>query len=167
MSNPSRTLPALAVPPGGAEEQAQIGLAAAPALGEPVPPARTRHPATHTIHGETRIDEYFWLRNRDDPEVIAYLEAENRYTGDVMRPHRGAAGAALRRRCAARIKETDLSVPERIDGWLYYPRTEAGAQYPDLLPPARRPTEVAARKSCSTSTPWPPGTTTSGSAPSR
>jgi oligopeptidase B len=129
MSNPSRTLPALAVPPGGAEEQADIGLASAPALGEPVPPTARAIPTTHTIHGETRIDEYHWLRHRDDPEVIAYLEAENRYTRDVMR-HTEGLQELLYQEMRARIKETDLSVPERIDGWLYYTRTEAGGQYP-------------------------------------
>jgi oligopeptidase B len=129
MSNPSRTLPALAVPPGGAEEQADPGLAAAPALGEPVPPTARAIPTTHTIHGETRIDEYHWLRHRDNPEVIAYLEAENRYTRDVMR-HTEGLQELLYQEMRARIKETDLSVPERIDGWLYYTRTEAGGQYP-------------------------------------
>jgi len=129
MSNPSRTLPALAVPPGGAEEQAQVGLGAAPALGEPVPPSARAIPTTQTVHGETRIDEYHWLRYREDPEVIAYLEAENRYTRDVMR-HTEGLQELLYQEMRARIKETDLSVPERIDGWLYYTRTEAGGQYP-------------------------------------
>ncbi|HEU4955977.1 MAG TPA: S9 family peptidase [Gemmatimonadales bacterium] len=129
MSNPSRTLPALAVPPGGAEEQAQVGLGAAPALGEPVPPSARAIPTTQTVHGETRIDEYHWLRYREDPEVIAYLEAENRYTRDVMR-HTEGLQECLYQEMRARIKETDLSVPERIDGWLYYTRTEAGGQYP-------------------------------------
>jgi oligopeptidase B len=129
MSNPSRTLPALAVPPGGAEEQAPVGLTAAPALGEPVPPSARAIPTTQTVHGETRIDEYHWLRHRDDPEVIAYLEAENRYTRDVMR-HTEGLQELLYQEMRARIKETDLSVPERIDGWLYYTRTEAGGQYP-------------------------------------
>ena len=129
MSNPSRTLPALAVPPGGPEEQADVGPAAAPALGEPVPPSARAIPTTQTIHGETRIDEYHWLRHRDNPEVIGYLEAENRYTRDVMR-HTEGLQERLYQEMRARIKETDLSVPERIDGWLYYTRTEAGGQYP-------------------------------------
>jgi oligopeptidase B len=129
MSNPSRTLPALAVPPGGALEEAPAALAAAPALGEPVPPRARAVPTTHTIHGETRIDEYHWLRHRDDPEVIAYLEAENRYTREVMR-HTEGLQELLYQEMRARIKETDLSVPERLDGWLYYTRTEAGGQYP-------------------------------------
>jgi oligopeptidase B len=93
------------------------------------PPAARAIPTTHTIHGETRIDEYHWLRHREDPEVIAYLEAENRYTRDVMR-HTEGLQELLYQEMRARIKETDLSVPERIDGWLYYTRTEAGGQYP-------------------------------------
>ncbi|HKV08649.1 MAG TPA: S9 family peptidase, partial [Thermoanaerobaculia bacterium] len=129
MSNPSRTLPALAVPPGGAEEQTLVERSAAPALGEPVAPVARSIPTTLTIHGETRIDEYHWLRYREDPEVIAYLEAENRYTCDCMR-HTEGLQELLYQEMRARIKETDLSVPERIDGWLYYTRTEAGGQYP-------------------------------------
>src|SRR5689334_15533988 len=127
MSNPSRTLPALAVPTGGAAEQvaAPLADAAAPALGAPVPPRARAVPSTHTVHGETRIDEYHWLRHRHDPEVIAYLEAENRYTRDVMR-HTEELQELLYQEMRGRIKETDLSVPEPLDGWLYYSRTEAG-----------------------------------------
>jgi len=94
-----------------------------------VPPSARAIPTTQTVHGETRIDEYHWLRHRDDPEVIAYLEAENGYTRDVMR-HTEGLQELLYQEMRARIKETDLSVPERIDGWLYYTRTEAGGQYP-------------------------------------
>ena len=98
-------------------------------------PARSR--ATSTIHGDIRTDEYFWLRNREDPEVLAYLDAENAYTAAVMQPTEELQ-ELLFAEMRGRIKETDLSVPERIDGWLYYHRTAEGAQYPDLLPPARR-----------------------------
>ena len=93
------------------------------------PPVARAVPRTSTLHGDIRTDEYFWLRNREDPEVLAYLEAENRYTESVM-----SATVALQERLfaemRARIKETDLSVPERIDEWLYYTRTLEGAQYP-------------------------------------
>ena len=131
MSNPSRTLPALAVPSGGAAESLAEPVAGsiAPALGAPVPPRARSVPTTYTIHGETRIDEYHWLRYRDDPEVIAYLEAENRYTHDVLR-HTEGLQELLYQEMRGRIKETDLSVPEPLDGWLYYSRTEAGGQYP-------------------------------------
>jgi oligopeptidase B len=122
----SRTLPSLASPPGAPGDGP---LAARPEIAVPEPPVARAVPQSHTIHGETRVDEYFWLRNREDPEVLAYLEAENRYTEAVMRPTE-----PLQQRLFAemrgRIKETDLSVAERIDGWLYYHRTEAGAQYP-------------------------------------
>ena len=97
----------------------------------PAPPAARAEPTVTTIHGETRIDEYAWLRNREDPAVIAHLEAENRYTEAAMRGTE-ALQEQLYQEMRGRIKETDLSVPERRDGWLYYSRTEAGGQYPIL-----------------------------------
>jgi oligopeptidase B len=126
MTHPtSRTVPALVRPPGApAEEFASRASAAAPE-----PPSARRVPRVLSLHGDTRVDEYFWLRNREDPEVLAYLEAENRYTEAVMQstePLQERLFAEMR----GRIRETDLSVPERIDGWLYYHRTEQGAQYP-------------------------------------
>jgi oligopeptidase B len=143
MSNPSRTLPALAVPSGGAAEQTPAPRSIdAAAVGAPVPPRARAVPSTHTIHGETRIDEYHWLRRRDDPEVLAYLEAENRYTREVLR-HTEGLQELLYQEMRARIKETDLSVPERIDGWLYYSRTEAGGQYPIFC---RRPDREGAEE---------------------
>ncbi|HEU5304593.1 MAG TPA: S9 family peptidase [Gemmatimonadales bacterium] len=86
-------------------------------------------PQVHRVHGETRVDNYYWLRERSDPEVTAYLEAENRYTGAVMR-HTEELQERLYREMRGRIKETDLSVPERLDQYLYYTRTETGRQYP-------------------------------------
>jgi oligopeptidase B len=96
---------------------------------EAVPPVARVERRVHTLHGETRIDDYFWLRDRNDPEVIAYLEAENRYTGTLMK-HTEALQEQLYHEMRGRIKETDLSVPERLDDYLYYTRTEAGGQYP-------------------------------------
>ena len=83
-SQPSRTVPALIRPPGAPFEE--LSSAARADSISAVPPVARTVPRAHTIHGETRIDEYFWLRNREDPEVLAYLEAENRYTEAVMRP---------------------------------------------------------------------------------
>jgi oligopeptidase B len=101
-----------------------------PELGdEPVPPVARREPRVQTVHGETRIDDYFWLRDRGDPEVNAYLEAENRYTRAMMR-HAEPLQERLYQEMRSRIKETDLSVPERLDEYFYYTRTEAGGQYP-------------------------------------
>jgi oligopeptidase B len=127
MTHPSRTVPALVRPPGAPVEES-LGTRIEAELA-PEPPRARSVPRELTIHGDTRVDEYFWLRNREDPEVLAYLEAENRYTDAVMH-----CTEALQERLFAemrgRIKETDLSVPERIDGWLYYHRTAEGAQYP-------------------------------------
>ena len=83
-------------------------------------------PVAHRNHADIRIDDYGWLRNREDPEVLEYLEQENRYTDAVMRPTEDLQ-SALYEEMRARIKETDLSVPEPLDDWLYYSRTEAGA----------------------------------------
>jgi oligopeptidase B len=82
-----------------------------------------------TVHGETRVDDYCWLRDRTDPGVIAYLEAENSYTSTVMR-HTESLQERLYQEMRARIKEADVSAPEQLDQFYYYSRTEAGGQYP-------------------------------------
>jgi len=74
-------------------------------------------------------DEYHWLRDKSDPAVIRYLEAENAYTAAVT-SHLEPFQAALYKEMLARIRETDLSVPVRRGGYLYYTRTEQGQQYP-------------------------------------
>jgi oligopeptidase B len=84
-----------------------------------------------TIHGETLVDDYFWLREKDDPKVRAHLEAEEAYAASVM------AGSeprqqSLYKEMLARIKETDLSAPYRKGRYWYYARTEEGKQYPIL-----------------------------------
>jgi oligopeptidase B len=81
------------------------------------------------IHGETLVDNYHWLRNRDDPEVLEYLEAENQYAEQIM-AHTRELQEHLYREMRDRIQEEDLSVPERRDQYLYYYRVEAGEQYP-------------------------------------
>jgi oligopeptidase B len=93
------------------------------------PPAADRRPHRLTIHGDTRVDEYYWLRDREDPAVLRHLDAENDYTAAMMR-HTEGLQERLYREMVGRIQETDLSVPERIDGWYYYSRTEEGLQYP-------------------------------------
>src|SRR5690348_16999690 len=91
----------------------------------PVPPVAKVVPTELTLHGDTRTDPYFWLREKTNPEVIAYLEAENRYTEAVMKPAEGLR-EQLYREIVGRVKETDLSVPERRGRWFYYVRTEQG-----------------------------------------
>ena len=81
-----------------------------------------------TIHGDTRIDNYFWLCDRKDPDTIAYLEAENTYTKEKLL-HTEALQAALYAEMLARIQQTDLSVPVKRDEYFYYTRTEEGKQY--------------------------------------
>ncbi|MCK4428092.1 MAG: S9 family peptidase [candidate division Zixibacteria bacterium] len=82
-----------------------------------------------TLHGDVRIDNYFWLREKSNPEVIKYLEVENEYT-EVMMKHTKKFQERLYEELLGRIKETDLSVPEKIDDYYYYSRTEEGKQYP-------------------------------------
>ena len=75
-------------------------------------------------------DEYHWLRDKSDPAVLRYLEAENAYTAAATRELVEPFQAALYKEMLARIKETDLTVPVRRGGYLYYTRTEQGKQYP-------------------------------------
>ena len=99
---------------------------AAPA--SPAPPVAERRPVTLEAHGDTRVDDWFWLRDKDDPAVIAHLEAENVYTDAVTAPT-APLREALFAEMVARIEETDLSVPVRKGPWLYYSRTKEGASY--------------------------------------
>jgi oligopeptidase B len=93
------------------------------------PPVAKVLPMSDTIHGEVRTDPYFWLRERSNPDVVAYLEAENRYTETMMK-HTESLQEQLYKELLGRIKETDLSVPEKLDDYYYYSRTEEGKQYP-------------------------------------
>ena len=80
------------------------------------------------IHGDQRIDPYYWLRDRDDPTVINYLKAENAYTEALMQ-HTEALQQQLYDEMLGRIQETDLSVPYRYGDYFYYNRTEEGKAY--------------------------------------
>ena len=93
------------------------------------PPAAERRVHLDTLHGEIRRDDYFWLRNKTDPAVRSYLEAENAYAQQVLAPLKPLQDA-LYNEMLSRIKQTDLSVPYRRDGYLYYTRTVEGQQYP-------------------------------------
>jgi oligopeptidase B len=93
------------------------------------PPVARRIPQVDIVHDDRRQDDYSWLRRRDDPEVTAYLAAENAYTDAVMAPTEDFQ-KALYREALARIKEDDSTVPYRRDRHLYYSRTEKGKQYP-------------------------------------
>lgn len=93
------------------------------------PPKAKVVPKKITAHGETRIDNYFWLRDKTNPEVIAHLEAENAYTSGIMKDAE-ALQEKLYKEMVGRIQEDDVSVPVRRAGYLYYTRTEKGKQYP-------------------------------------
>ena len=93
------------------------------------PPVARVIPEQLETHGHTRIDNYYWLNQRDNPEVIAYLEAENEYT-DALMGHTEDLQAELFDEIKGRIKQTDLSVPVREGDFFYYTRTEDGRDYP-------------------------------------
>jgi oligopeptidase B len=93
-----------------------------------VPPIATKHPRISQIHGRTLSDDYYWLREKESPEVRAYLTAENSYTRAMMKPSE-ALQKKLYREMLGRIKETDTEVPYRDGDFFYYSRTRKGRQY--------------------------------------
>ncbi len=95
----------------------------------PEPPVAKVVPKDVSVHGEERIDNYFWLRERDSQEVIDYLKAENAYTQAVMQDTEPLQ-EKLYQEMLGRIKETDFDVPVRRGDYYYYKRTEEGKQYP-------------------------------------
>jgi len=95
----------------------------------PAPPVAKRVEHTEARHGSTVVDNYFWLREKSNPDVIEYLKAENAYT-EAMTANLKPFQDALYQEMLGRIKQTDLSVPYRQGDYLYYSRTEEGKQYP-------------------------------------
>jgi oligopeptidase B len=94
----------------------------------PVPPAARKVPFERTHHGDTFVDHYEWMRDKESPELIAYLERENAYT-EAVTQHQEPLREAIFTEIKDRTQETDLSVPARKKGWWYYSRTEEGKQY--------------------------------------
>ena len=92
------------------------------------PPLASRRPHTLTTFSHDREDPWYWLCQRDDPQVRAYLEAENSYTDHAVAPLEGIR-SALFEEMKARIRETDMSVPVRRGPWWYYGRSEEGKNY--------------------------------------
>jgi oligopeptidase B len=93
------------------------------------PPIAERRPHATTLHGETLVDDYFWFREKTNPEVIRHLEAENAYTKAIMKPTEELQ-KKLYDEMLARIKQTDQKVPYRYRNHYYYSRTIEGKQYP-------------------------------------
>lgn len=99
-----------------------------PNMKEIQPPVAPIKQHTFTEHGQTRIDNYFWLKERENPEVIAYLNAENKYCDDVLAPVKQRE-EALFNELKARVKENDESVPYKDGGYYYYNKYQQGKDY--------------------------------------
>ena len=96
---------------------------------KPRPPVAEKIKKELTIHAQTRVDNYYWLRERDNPKVVEYLKAENDYLKAAMKPTEGLQ-ETLYQEMAGRIKPTDVSAPYRLHGYYYYSRYEEGKDYP-------------------------------------
>jgi oligopeptidase B len=96
---------------------------------EPAPPVAKQVHVALEQHGVVRVDPYYWMNDRDDPDVVAYLEAENAYTEASM-AHTKALQEVLFDEIKGRIQQTDMSVPYLRDGYYYYTRYEEGEAYP-------------------------------------
>jgi len=92
-------------------------------------PIAPKRPHKLTQHGQTRIDDYYWMRDKQNPETLKYLRAESDYLEEVMQ-HTKPLQGKLFLEMKGRIKENDASVPEKRGGYFYYTRHEAGKQYP-------------------------------------
>lgn len=98
-------------------------------MNEVAPPVAKRVPSQRTHHGDVVADEYAWLADRDDPDTLAYLSAENAFTEQAT-AHLAELRGTIFDEIKRRTQETDLSVPVRRGGYWYYARTEEGRQYP-------------------------------------
>ncbi len=94
-----------------------------------LPPVAEIVPKVDTLHGDVRVDNYFYIRDRNNPKVIPYLEAENAYT-DARTKHTAKLQEDIYNEILGRIKQTDLSVPVWRSPYWYYTKTEEGKQYP-------------------------------------
>ncbi|MCG5217822.1 S9 family peptidase [Streptosporangium sp. KLBMP 9127] len=97
-------------------------------MSSDTPPVAKKIPSERTHHGDSVRDDYAWLISKDDPDTVAYLEAENAFTKEST-AHLEEIGENVFQEIKKRTLETDLSVPTRKGGWWYYSRTEEGRQY--------------------------------------
>jgi len=100
--------------------------AASPAPAAPPVAKKVPHERTH--HGDTFVDNYEWLREKDSPEVVEHLKAENAYQ-EAVTAHQEPLREAIFQEIKGRTQETDLSVPNRKDGWWYFSRSVEGKEY--------------------------------------
>ncbi|BCW55824.1 S9 family peptidase [Arthrobacter sp. FX8] len=94
----------------------------------PAPPVAKKIPTERTHHGETFVDNYEWLRDKESPEVVEHLRAENAYQ-EAVTAHQEPLREAIFQEIKGRTQETDLSVPHRKDGWWYFSRSAEGKEY--------------------------------------
>jgi oligopeptidase B len=130
-----------AASPAAASPAAASPAAARPVAARPGPPEPRRVPSERIHHGDTFVDEFAWLADKENPETIAYLEAENAYT-EAMTAGQAELREAIFGEIKARTQQADLSVPVREGGWWYYARTEAGRQYRVYCRRAVRPDDT-------------------------
>lgn len=95
----------------------------------PKGPVAEKQPMTLEYHGDQRVDDYYWMRDREDPKVIAHLEAENTHTESELLPFMGLKGILVEE-MTARIKQDDSSAPYRRGDYFYYTRYDEGNEYP-------------------------------------
>ena len=95
-----------------------------------IPPQAAKHPKKLEKHGHIRIDEYYWLNDRENPEVLTYLQAENEYTEQVFNKPTKELQEALFKEITGRIPQKDHSVPYTLNGYSYYVRYDEGKEYP-------------------------------------
>ena len=107
----------------------------------PAPPPAQRIPVDRTHHGDTVVDEYAWLADKQNPLTIDFLEAQNAYT-EASTAGQGGLRETVFAEIKARTQESDLSVPARKGGWWYYARTQQGKQYPVFCRRAVRPDDA-------------------------
>ncbi len=93
-----------------------------------VPPVAPRRPSVRSHHGDEVVDDYDWLRDKDDPAVVAHLEAENAYA-EATTAHLADLRGTIFEEIRSRTLETDLNTPVRHGAWWYYTRTVEGQQY--------------------------------------
>lgn len=113
---------------------------AAPTPAAPSAPQAKKEPTTRTLHGEAFVDDYFWMRNKDRPDVVEHLKAEAAYAEAVLAPLKPSE-RRLYDEIISHINEDDESVPAKEGAWLYWRRLTKGAQYPVHL---RKSATVAA-----------------------
>ena len=104
------------------------GMKMTPAVQKLIPPQAYKIPKDVTVHHDTRIDDYYWLKERDTQPVLDYLKAENDYTFAKMK-HTELLQKTLYNEMRGRIKEDDTTVPYKFGNYMYYTRTEENLQY--------------------------------------